>query len=747
MRRAHARPVRRYARPLAVWLAAAGCAVGLVGLAPVAAAATYSLQVSLAADRSAPAALDGASLDGNAYIFLTPASGVRRVDFYLDDPQRAGAPIHTETTAPLDFAGGSAAAASPLDTTSLAAGTHTVTAAVTPSTGSGSVLAATFNTGAAAAGPRVSVSSPDDAPLGLPGHRLVFSTVRSAATDGKVVTFRNTGSSPLTVSQLTVQGADASSFSLQQNGPLDIAPGGSAQVALLFTPTAPTGCPTTADPNAVSDPERYASLTWSSNDSRAGTGTVDLAGLNSCNVEGGNEPVLGQMFRALGFTTRANSGTADARFLGSRRTPSSDDEFAVPYFVAADPSQPVSLIPLAHYGGRTVNASGFGATGWYQQGDPVRTPCTRTLGCRELWRFAGDTSTSYTDNQKLLPLPGAQTTFSPNGPFGVWQGDGYGINFADDGKNVALTPANAAISPPHYLHSLRVFRAYGAGRARLAHTWLVAVDITRVPSYKNNDFQDVVFEVRNADPAVVSGPQPAAPALIRSLGSAGPVAPSCTMAGFDGALPDTAGDQCDPSALHSTAAGLQVTASAGQLGGAGGAQKNALYNTFDASRRSFTASTRVLGPIGYLAEDYQQVAAWFGPDQDNYVKVEAEHNGTTSPRLTMFFEEGGHGSTVQSVSVPGLTTASTLDLTISGNTSVPDPTPSTADPNRVRNYPLDELTVSYSLDGAAAVPLGNAVRPADVTGWFSTAARAGVLASGGGSTSPFTATFASVSIR
>ena len=96
---------------------------------------------------------------------------------------------------------------------------------------------------------------------------------------------------------------------------------------------------------------------------------------------------------------------------------------------------------------------------------------------------------------------------------------------------------------------------------------------------------------------------------------------------------------------------------------------------------------------------------------------------------------------MQSVSVPALASAGTVDLLIQGNTKVPDPLAPASDPNGVRNYPLDEVTVSYSLNGGTPVPVGFVQRPADVMRWFSTSARAGILVSGGGSATPFTATF------
>jgi hypothetical protein len=153
----------------------------------------------------------------------------------------------------------------------------------------------------------------------------------------------------------------------------------------------------------------------------------------------------------------------------------------------------------------------------------------------------------------------------------------------------------------------------------------------------------------------------------------------------------------------------------------------------------------VVGPVTQLTTDFQQIGAWFGPDQDNFVKVEAEHNGAGAPHLTMFYREKGTAGTVGSVALPAMTTASTLDLVIRGNTTVPDPLPY-GDTYHVSGYPLDELTAYYSVNGGPLVQVGSVKMPADVTGWFSRAAKAGILDSNSGTTTAITATFSKFSI-
>jgi hypothetical protein len=118
-----------------------------------------SLVVSGSSNRSGASSLDGAHLEGNAYIYVSPADGVNRVAFYLDDPQRNSADT-VENALPYDFGGtnGDGSAGS-WNADSLSDGTHTMAAVVTFNNGSNAVVNATFTTGDAAPAP--SPGSPD----------------------------------------------------------------------------------------------------------------------------------------------------------------------------------------------------------------------------------------------------------------------------------------------------------------------------------------------------------------------------------------------------------------------------------------------------------------------------------------------------------------------------------------------------------------------------------------------------------
>lgn len=115
--------------------------VSMVLTAPV--VTSFAVNLSLQPDRSTPVPLDGSSVTGSIYVFVTPTTAATAVRFHLDDPTASGTPLRTETGAPFDLAGTAAnGTANPFSTSSLSPGTHTVTASIdrTAAAGGGTVL-------------------------------------------------------------------------------------------------------------------------------------------------------------------------------------------------------------------------------------------------------------------------------------------------------------------------------------------------------------------------------------------------------------------------------------------------------------------------------------------------------------------------------------------------------------------------------------------------------------------------------
>jgi hypothetical protein len=352
--------------------------------------------------------------------------------------------------------------------------------------------------------PKLALSSPDDATLGLPGSRLVFSTVKAAATPARTFTFTNVGNAAATVSGLAIQGADAASFALApgQATTLVVPAGGSATVSVVFRPTVTTNCPigtTFPDAYRIGDSVRQASLVFTTTDPGFAGGSAVLSGINSCDFSGNNEPILSQVLQALGYTDVVQTATGDQRFLGQSVIPGTD-EISSPYFTVANPQLPVSVVPVAHYS--TADTHPYHATGWFAKGAALGADSTCNASCHQAWAFPAEaTAMTYTQNQRLLPSPTGATTFSPTSPFGLYTGEFSDVNFGDDSLNVAHGTDNKDLVPAQTLHDLRVYPAYGPGHVAIPNSYLVAIDVTRVPAFKNNDFQDVVLLVRNVVPA------------------------------------------------------------------------------------------------------------------------------------------------------------------------------------------------------------------------------------------------------
>ena len=342
--------------------------------------------------------------------------------------------------------------------------------------------------------PHLTITSADNAVLGLAAPRVVFSAVQGQPLPpAKTITLANTGTADASVTGLAVAGADATSFALGsgQPGTVVVPAGGQVNVAVQFTPTAPTGCPTAADPYGVSGSNRNASLVFSTNDPAMPTGSADLAGLVACGFGGANEPVLHQIVQALGYSTVVDTAT-EQRFLTDQGPIPGTDEITQSLFRAADPSQPVTMTALAHYSSAVTTP--YHATGWYPRGASIPTDGSCGASCQTQFVFPADPSTTtYNQNQKLFPVTTGTQSFSTASTFGLFAGDGSDVVFSEDRLNTATNP-----------HDVRVYVAFGPGHVAIPGTYLVAIDTGRGSTTgadtKNHDFQDIVMVLHNVVP-------------------------------------------------------------------------------------------------------------------------------------------------------------------------------------------------------------------------------------------------------
>lgn len=571
-----------------------------------------------------------------------------------------------------------------------AAGPHTFSASATDAAGNSASATTSFAIDRGV--PAVRFQSPHDF-LGT-GPRLVFSTVANDPTQpAKAVNVVNPGPKPLTVSALAVGGANAADFRLDASQPTSftVAPGGSAPVKVLFQPQGPGEA-------------RTATLDVSSNDPFQPVASMPLVGMNPGGFEGGFEPELIEITRLLGYQTRIPLAPGETRLPAG-------DEVVSPFWVTADAAKPVQLIPLARY--VTRNTLADGATGWYHRGGSNQL----------LYSFPGGSDPYGGENQKLLPeiTAGRSTGFSPSGPFGIWS---YNNEYSDDARNSSTAQ-----------HNFRFFPAKDPAGAVIPHTWIVGYDRGFNLESKNYDYQDIAYLLVNAEPEKEAAPALGATGikLDFAVGVPGTVEDRDGQGtGFDAVQPNTAGDQYRPSLLHvDTAAGvLRVTSTSGTTSGAANTQVNALGSFFDGSLGAFQVSSRLVGPFDNINAGYEQQAIWFGPDQNNYFKVELENrNGV--PTLIAFFEEQRGDKLPKRITagplvIPDLASATTVDLFITGD-------PATGSVKAAYRVNSD--------DPGAITPFGPSTLPKDVMRWFSRVSSAGILTSNRGSSTPIVGTY------
>lgn len=175
----------------------AGLAVVFMTLALLAArpagAEDGALFVSSSPDRGGATALEGATLSGPAYIFLSTGEDVQRVVFSLD-----GGDVQVENYAPYDFAGGDQTTADAWSTGGASDGSHSIGARVSLVGGGEFIVNASFTVdNAPAPEPTTTPGSSSDGTLlvSQSADRSGASALDGATLEGAVYVFFQTGAS------------------------------------------------------------------------------------------------------------------------------------------------------------------------------------------------------------------------------------------------------------------------------------------------------------------------------------------------------------------------------------------------------------------------------------------------------------------------------------------------------------------------------------------------------------------------
>ncbi len=182
--------------------------------------------------------------------------------------------------------------------------------------------------------------------------------------------------------------------------------------------------------------------------------------------------------------------------------------------------------------------------------------------------------------------------------------------------------------------------------------------------------------------------------------------------GFSSVQSNTAGDQLQAGRLALRNGNLTVVSGSGDL--VGDTQQNLLQTSFDGTS-SFRVWARLIGPVG-LTSAQQGGGIVVGPGQDDYVMLVVER-GAGGPRIRLAREVGGVLSSVE-VSEPGATAAASLDLALEVAAT-------------------GQVTGRYRIGSGATKTIG----PTTHAGIGGTTARAGILTTNSGTSSPVSIIF------
>lgn len=578
-----------------------------------------------------------------------------------------------------------------------APGSHTITAIAADNAGNTGTATTTFSISDPAAGPDIDATT-FLTELGL-FPRLAFSSM-NREPDDRTAVIRNVGSVTLNVTSVTLTGTGKGQFRLPGTSAnaFALAPGESRTISVRFAP------------NFRGSYE--AAVTFASNDPDEPTFDLELGGVAHDRGSDGSglEPTLQAIVDTIGYTTdvgfTTNFQATEPRAYG--------EEILSPHFTRIDPSKPVRYLPIARYvaPARSANRPVTGDTG---------TTVFNSSSVEFRYAFANDTvddplttdvdETDFPANQMLFPPIAAGTTsFNRTGDFGLYS------NF-----NVFSVDAFNRNSSGETFHNMRIYPAKNQRGEVIPGVYIAASDIKvneDPEDPKNYDYQDQVHLLLNVRATTGTvAPNPGDPSLNLDFSTdrGGIKDKDGEGTGFDNVQANTPGNEYQPSKIDlQTAAGeLQITSTAGKSSGTSDTQQNALEKSFNGTGTGFTLEARLLDPASDITKPFQQKALYFGPGQNDYVKIEIEQrNDPVGTYITLFREIASSTGTPARTKLATPGSITTLDLRLAATKST------------------GIVTASYSINGGAFTTLGSFTIPSGSRpAFFSTAAKGGILTS------------------
>ncbi|HEX4794917.1 MAG TPA: Ig-like domain-containing protein [Humisphaera sp.] len=342
--------------------------------------------------------------------------------------------------------------------------------------------------------PAIGISNSDGIPY---ADRLIFSRIQNqdpvngdTVHDTDTLIVRNTGTQPLTIGSLNV--TDPTSWLITPSQPLTtpIAPGASITLTIKFIATK---APVHSD-NQTNDTGDYEGIplnqvsgTWNdtltiaSNDPAVPAKLVQLSGYWQHASGKEEEPGLQTTVNLIAGYGTVISPTRRPNFPNASPTTPTfyGEEINSPYWVVADPSQPVSATQIGSYHNQNTSTSLF----WYAKttGTPVRN---------RLFTTAADEGQSVLPHVTGSTTKLASATFNPGAVVFGWNIDGY---YSDDTVNTKKT------------HQVRIFPLRDRSGNIVPNSWIISNDYISNTGFQNNDFQDNVYVITNARPALAPG--------------------------------------------------------------------------------------------------------------------------------------------------------------------------------------------------------------------------------------------------